>query len=103
MLVKNLKKGGFVLCPSMCPSANSANPKSAWVASNGLREVEYKTKYQELGYQVATWKGRKNGMEKRANKGLNRIFVASTKVLENREEQVSKTNKPINKQAVHLD
>jgi hypothetical protein len=42
-------------------------------------------------------------MEKRANKGLNRIFVASTKVLENREEQVSKTNKPINKQAVHLD
>ncbi len=54
MLVKNLKKGGFVLCPSMCPSANSANPKSAWVASNGSREVEYKTKYQELGYQVAT-------------------------------------------------
>jgi hypothetical protein len=38
-------------------------------------------------------------MKKRAKKGLNKNFVASTKVRENRGERVSKTNKP----AVHLD
>jgi len=42
-------------------------------------------------------------MEKITIKGLNEFFIASTKVIENRRERVSKTNKPINKQAVHLD
>jgi hypothetical protein len=40
-------------------------------------------------------------VKKRAKKGLK--FVAATKVLENRGERVSKTNKPINKKAVHWD
>jgi hypothetical protein len=38
-------------------------------------------------------------VKKRAKKGLNKIFVTSTKVRENRGEQVSKTNQP----AMHLD
>jgi hypothetical protein len=42
-------------------------------------------------------------MKKRAKKGLNEFFITSTKVIENRGKRVSKTNKPINKQAVHLD
>jgi len=42
-------------------------------------------------------------MKKRVKKGLNEFFIASTKVIENRGKRVSKTNKPINKQAVHLD
>ncbi len=101
--MNNLKKRGFGFCPNMCPSASLANPKSVWVASNGLREVKYKTKYEEVRYQVTAWKGRKNGMEKRANKGLNKKIVASTKVLKTGKEQINKTNKAINKQIVHLD
>jgi hypothetical protein len=42
-------------------------------------------------------------MKKRAEKGFNKLFVASAKVVDNRGERGSKTNKPINKQAVHLD
>jgi hypothetical protein len=42
-------------------------------------------------------------MKKKAKKRLNEFFIASTKVIENRGERVSKTNKPINKQVVHLD
>jgi hypothetical protein len=103
MLVKNLKQGGFGFCPRMGPSVSLATCKSASVASNGSKEAENKTKYQEVGYQVATSKGRKSSMKKRAKKRLNKNFLLSTKVLENRGEQVSKTNKPINKQAVHLD
>ncbi len=68
------------------------------VMDQGNREQD-----QEVGYQVATWKGRKNDMKKKTKKGLNEFFIASTKVIENRGERVNKTNKPINKQAVHLD
>jgi len=42
-------------------------------------------------------------MKKREKKALNKNFVASPKVLENREAWVSKTNKPIYKQQVHLN
>jgi hypothetical protein len=46
---------------------------------------------------------KEKGDEKREKKALNKNFVASTKPLENGEARVSKTNKPINKQPVHLD
>jgi hypothetical protein len=42
-------------------------------------------------------------MKKQEKKALNKNFVASTKALKNGKARVSKTNKPINKQAVHLD
>jgi hypothetical protein len=57
----------------------------------------------ELGYQVAIIKWRKNGTKQKAKKGLNKNFIAPTKLLENRAERVGKTDKRINKQAVHLD
>ncbi len=44
MLVKNLKKGGFGFSPRMGPGASSANRKRTWVASNGSRETENKTR-----------------------------------------------------------
>jgi hypothetical protein len=44
MLEKNLQKGGFGFCPRMDPSASSAICKSEWVASNGSRNTENKTR-----------------------------------------------------------
>jgi hypothetical protein len=43
-------------------------------------------------------------MKKQEMNALNKNFVASTKSLDNGgEARISKTNKPINKQPVHLD
>jgi hypothetical protein len=58
---------------------------------------------KKVAHQVVSWKGRKNNTKKRPNKGLNKKFITSIKVLKNRRERVSKTNKPINKQVVHLN
>jgi hypothetical protein len=44
MLVKNLKKGGFAFYPSIGLGPSSANCKRAWVASNGSKEIEDKTR-----------------------------------------------------------
>jgi hypothetical protein len=42
-------------------------------------------------------------MKKREKKALNKNFVAAKKPPENGEARLSKTNKPIYKQPVHLD
>ncbi len=79
MLVKNLKKGGFAFYPSIGLGPSSANCKRAWVASNGSKEIEDKTRKQDIKLLFENEK--KNDMKKNKKKGLNKKFVASTKVL----------------------
>ncbi len=65
----------------MGPCASSANHKSVWVASNGSRKTENKTRK----YNTKLVLEKKNGIKK-TKKKLNKKIVASTKVLKNRGE-----------------
>jgi hypothetical protein len=49
-------------------------------------------------------KRRETGMKKRAEKGFNKLFVASAKVVDNRgEEEVKQTNQLTNKQCTWIN